>query len=163
MAEGGIRRAEHLVGDAPHGDAEAGGRVAFWTAERVEELLFLWSRGNSTTQIGVALGCSRNAVIGKLHRLDAPEPAEKLPVIRNRVYISQMSEVARAKNLLCQKRYRQRRKERERRENIAIFKAKGASPYSAAFRKHLPPQPEMTKGELRAMLAQAVLNTAALS
>ena len=41
-----------------------------WTNERVEELKNLWSEGLSASQIAKRLGdVTRNAVIGKVHRL----------------------------------------------------------------------------------------------
>src|SRR6476660_1320546 len=41
-----------------------------WTDERVEQLKALWSEGLSASQIARALGgVTRNAVIGKVHRL----------------------------------------------------------------------------------------------
>lgn len=40
-----------------------------WTAETIEALAALQAEGLSASQIGARLGCSRNAVIGKLHRL----------------------------------------------------------------------------------------------
>lgn len=41
-----------------------------WTPERVESLKAMWAEGHSCTQIAIKLkGCSRNAVIGKVHRL----------------------------------------------------------------------------------------------
>ena len=51
-----------------------------WTDERVELLKKLWSEGLSASQIATQLGgVSRNAVIGKAHRLglkvyEAPQP-----------------------------------------------------------------------------------------
>lgn len=57
-----------------------------WTDERVEQLKKLWSEGLSASQIATQLGgVSRNAVIGKVHRLklssrgrtNAPTPAPK--------------------------------------------------------------------------------------
>ena len=42
-----------------------------WTAERVELLKKLWADGLSASQIANELGnVTRNAVIGKVHRLD---------------------------------------------------------------------------------------------
>ncbi|MBE7219728.1 MAG: GcrA cell cycle regulator, partial [Caulobacteraceae bacterium] len=42
-----------------------------WTEERVERLSTLWLEGRSASQIAAELGegVSRNAVIGKVHRL----------------------------------------------------------------------------------------------
>ncbi len=55
-----------------------------WTEERVELLKQLWTDGRSASQIAAEIGgCSRNAVIGKIHRLGlsgrakpGPAPAE---------------------------------------------------------------------------------------
>lgn len=55
---------------------------ANWTDERVEQLKSLWADGLSASQIARALGgVTRNAVIGKVHRLGlagraAPAPSE---------------------------------------------------------------------------------------
>jgi GcrA cell cycle regulator len=44
-----------------------------WTDERVEKLKRLWAEGLSASQIASQLGgVSRNAVIGKVHRLNLP-------------------------------------------------------------------------------------------
>ena len=41
-----------------------------WTDERVEKLKELWTEGMSASQIAMVLGgVTRNAVIGKVHRL----------------------------------------------------------------------------------------------
>lgn len=40
-----------------------------WTDEQVEELKRLWEEGLTTGDIGKTLGVSKNAVVGKAHRL----------------------------------------------------------------------------------------------
>ena len=41
-----------------------------WTQERVEKLTELWATGLSTSEIGRRLGITKNAVVGKVRRLD---------------------------------------------------------------------------------------------
>ena len=49
-----------------------------WTSERVHLLTILWQKGNSASQIATELGegVSRNAVIGKIHRLGLSQRSE---------------------------------------------------------------------------------------
>ena len=44
-----------------------------WTDERLDELKKLWAEGLSISQIGEALGVSRNAIAGKAHRMRLPK------------------------------------------------------------------------------------------
>jgi GcrA cell cycle regulator len=71
-----------------------------WTDERVETLKKLWSDGLSASQIAAALGgITRNAVIGKVHRLGlsgrAKSPAAGEPRARKPRTHSAMLRVAR--------------------------------------------------------------------
>lgn len=43
-----------------------------WTDDRIAELGRLWKEGLSTAEIGRRLGISKNAVVGKAHRLNLP-------------------------------------------------------------------------------------------
>lgn len=43
-----------------------------WTLERVAELERLWATGATTAEIGRKLNVSKNAVVGKTHRLGLP-------------------------------------------------------------------------------------------
>ena len=43
--------------------------MTWWTESRVENLKAMWRAGMVASQIGERLGCSRNAVLGKLFRL----------------------------------------------------------------------------------------------
>src|ERR1700712_1999949 len=40
-----------------------------WTDEVIERLRALWTEGHSTAEIGRRMGVSKNAVVGKAHRL----------------------------------------------------------------------------------------------
>jgi GcrA cell cycle regulator len=55
-----------------------------WSSERIEQLRSLWQEGLSASQIAVSLGgITRNAVIGKAHRLGLtgrPSPIKNRPV-----------------------------------------------------------------------------------
>lgn len=44
-----------------------------WTDERLEKLMSLWDEGLSISQIGKALGVSRNSIAGKAHRMGLPK------------------------------------------------------------------------------------------
>ncbi len=44
-----------------------------WTEERLAQLRKLWDEGLSISQIGDALGVSRNAIAGKAHRMGLPK------------------------------------------------------------------------------------------
>ncbi len=40
-----------------------------WTPERIADLTRLWNEGLTTSEIGKRLGISKNAVVGKAHRM----------------------------------------------------------------------------------------------
>jgi GcrA cell cycle regulator len=52
-----------------------------WTAEAIERLKALWAEGHSTAEIGRRMGISKNAVVGKAHRLSLP--ARPSPIRRD--------------------------------------------------------------------------------
>src|SRR5882672_10904658 len=61
------------------------GPVSFWTAERIEQLRKLWDAGLSARQIAAEIGnCTRNAVIGKVHRLALTGRAKVKPTKQSR-------------------------------------------------------------------------------
>jgi len=43
-----------------------------WMTEQIVELRALWDEGHSVAEIGRRMGLSKNAVVGKAHRLDLP-------------------------------------------------------------------------------------------
>ena len=67
-----------------------------WTNEKVEKLKELWSKGHTASQIAGMLGdTTRNAVIGKAHRLDlearAPSKQSGKPKSRDNKQIRRTS------------------------------------------------------------------------
>ena len=54
-----------------------------WTDDRLEGLKKLWSEGLSISQIGEALGVSRNSIAGKAHRMGLPKRPS--PISRSKV------------------------------------------------------------------------------
>jgi GcrA cell cycle regulator len=58
-----------------------------WNDDVVERLRQLWAEGHSTAEIGRRFGISKNAVVGKAHRLDLPgrpSPIAKETVLARR-------------------------------------------------------------------------------
>jgi len=58
---------------------------SIWTPELMEQLAVLWAEGHSTAEIGRRMGISKNAVVGKAHRLQLkprPSPLKRPPVRR---------------------------------------------------------------------------------
>jgi hypothetical protein len=51
-----------------------------WSTERVDVLTEMWMAGHSARHISKVLETTRNAIIGKVHRLALPNPEKKLPV-----------------------------------------------------------------------------------
>ncbi len=52
-----------------------------WTDEAIARLKALWAEGHSTAEIGRRMGVSKNAVVGKAHRLHLP--ARPSPIRRD--------------------------------------------------------------------------------
>ncbi|WP_239451492.1 GcrA family cell cycle regulator, partial [Elioraea rosea] len=53
-----------------------------WTEEAIATLRQLWAEGLSTAEIGRRMGISKNAVVGKAHRLNLaarPSPIRRVP------------------------------------------------------------------------------------
>ncbi len=51
-----------------------------WTEERIADLMRMWTAGRTVSYIGTALGVSKNAVIGKAHRLKLPSRSSLIHV-----------------------------------------------------------------------------------
>jgi GcrA cell cycle regulator len=50
-----------------------------WDAATIQRLRDLWDEGHSTAEIGRRMGISKNAVVGKAHRLDLPPRPSPIP------------------------------------------------------------------------------------
>src|SRR5881392_518328 len=92
------------LSDSPEQASVSSGRderpAMSWTAERVETLKKLWADGLSASQIANELGnVTRNAVIGKVHRLGlsgrAKSPSSAAPRQRKARPAQQMMRVSR--------------------------------------------------------------------
>ena len=60
-----------------------------WTQERVDQLGQLWRQGLSTAEIGRRLGLTKNAVVGKAHRLSLePRPSPLKTPPRRRIIVT---------------------------------------------------------------------------
>lgn len=140
-----------------------------WTDERVAELTRLWANGLSAARIAEVMGLrSRNMVVGKVNRLALPKPEKKLPVVidyTKQRRLRQCPDITRAKANAYKRAYMKKWRAKRMfdvstKQGVrAMMLARGTSKTSAAYRKHLPPMPEMSKAEMRAMLAQAMQNT----
>jgi GcrA cell cycle regulator len=58
-----------------------------WTPERIECLTRLWEEGVTTAEIGRRIGVTKNAVIGKVHRIGlVPRVVKETPAPRRNVF-----------------------------------------------------------------------------
>ncbi len=56
-----------------------------WTPDRIETLKYLWQKGLSASNIAETLGgVSRNAVLGKIHRLELPKRKQKACMVKKK-------------------------------------------------------------------------------
>lgn len=83
----------------------------FWTSEKTAELKRLAGTDLSASQIGAELGCTRNAVLGKLERLGLKSMSAKLCVAR--------VEANKVKQKAVQERREERRRLQERKAALA--------------------------------------------
>ena len=149
------------------------GRSTDWPQDRTDKLKVLWAEGLSARDIAAQLGgITRNAVLGRVHRLGISKtrPARVAREKQKRIREKRLETRPLRSPLLFQPAgggpmpmVLRNRSAAQLRQARIIIKNNGATKTSAAYRKHLPKQPEMTRGELRAMLAQAVANTAEMT
>lgn len=120
-----------------------------WTDEKVTQLKFMWGRGESASVIAAEMGISRSATLGKVHRLRLPHRRTVATAPYIRVGAPRSS---RAKAAILERAAAKLNLDRSKRIEPTVKKFNIKTPL-----------PELTKGQLRAMLKQAVINTAAMT
>lgn len=123
-----------------------------WTDEQIDVLRALSAKGMTASEIGAEIGATKHSVITAAfhHQIQV--------ILHTDAEIYAMKQ---------RQRIREKRKNDKRKaltkpkpKPIMISVEPDVSRTSSFFRKQLPKIPEMTKNELRAMLADAVRNTA---
>lgn len=148
--------------------------VSFWTEDVIARLRTLWDDDAMTARlIAEDLGTTRNAVLGKAHRLDLPDKKSSgVSLLARRLEGRRVAEKSRPKKapktitVLARTGGGAFATGSMALKPAGEFKApkvdKGTSKTSPAYRNQLGFIPEMTSRQLRDMLADAVRNTAAL-
>ena len=76
-----------VVTPAVREEVESPPRVETWTQERIAQLTQLWEEGVTTAEIGRRIGVTKNAVIGKVHRIGLiPRVVKETPPPRRNVF-----------------------------------------------------------------------------
>lgn len=141
-----------------------------WPDNHSDALKRLVAAGRSYSEAADALNAefgtayTRNSCIGRGHRLGIGSQFQTRPVRspeeKRRIDNKNRRERRWAKNPDIARRYGQEAREKNNRE---IFLSRGATTTSAEYRRHIPRiSKELTRADLRAMLAQAMQNTAAM-
>lgn len=152
---------------------------SIWTEAKVARLTELWAAELPASAIGNDLGVSRNAVIGKVSRLNLPprDPGVN-PIARRLVEQKQeLDRTERARRGLAPRPIRPYRPKPKSvitagKHGLGFIKPKpewsapvvrpGTSKTSPDYRNRIGLAPDMTPNERRAFLAEAVRNTAEL-
>ena len=121
----------------------------FWTDERIARVATLAVAGYYGSQIGADIGCSLHSVLTICGR-------EGIPVNR---YTPEEQAYFDSKARAREERKKIKKRKKPETEARFVFTA-GTSKTSAIYRNQFPKLPEMSKAALRAMLADAVRNTA---
>jgi len=124
-----------------------------WTEALTADLIRLWDHGYSCSQIGAIIGVTRNAVIGKAHRLELPSRSGNVNALQRAVNPHPPG--------TPRKPPRMPRRQREFSPPKIITAVSNITGAFINF-KRPPLKRELTKNELRAMLTLAVQNTAAM-
>jgi hypothetical protein len=123
----------------------------FWTDEKRAQLRALAATGMFASEIGAILGVTKPSILTSCGRNGIPV------VMHTEAELAEM----RARARLREKRKRQKRA--AARPANAVHVQPGTSKTAPIYRNQLPRLPEMSKNQLRAMLTEAVRNTAGAS
>lgn len=142
-----------------------------WTEALTADLIRLWSHGYSCSQIGALIGCTRNAVIGKAHRLQLPTHTRcnfngQKRAINPIPPETPRSSKPRTKPTVFKSRERKPRTKipnPDARPPLIVTISSITGQYGGAIKFRRQRVAEMTKAEMREMLTTAVQNTAAKS
>jgi GcrA cell cycle regulator len=122
---------------------------SFWTDAKIDDLKSLWTSGDSASVIASQMGTTRNAVLGKVHRLGLEARVSSL----HQVDVGERRSVFKSPE----------KKPRQARDKAPPKIINVVSPLTGIFISKMAPQRTrdhlLTKSELRAMLTQAVINT----
>ena len=67
-----------------------------WNDETIARLRILWDEGHSTAEIGRRMGVTKNAIVGKAHRLELPARPSPIRRITDVGHVSRRDQVRRA-------------------------------------------------------------------
>jgi hypothetical protein len=122
----------------------------FWTEEKRAQLRALAATGITASEIGAIIGVTKPSVLTICGR-------NQIPVV---MHTEAEKAEMRARERLREKRKRQKRAATRPVNAVAINVQSGTSKTAPVYRNQLPRLPEMSKNQLRDMLAEAVRNTA---
>ena len=67
-----------------------------WNDEAIRRLRALWDEGHSTAEIGRRMGVTKNAVVGKAHRLDLPARPSPIRRVMGEAHVPRREQTRRA-------------------------------------------------------------------
>lgn len=139
-----------------------------WSDGQIAELKALWIAGPSAAVIARKLGKTRNAVLGKVHRLNLEQRSN-----RNGTYYGPDRETIQHRGTprkinrqsvfkVSERKPAFRPPNPDARAPLLVVMSPITGGYLNTIRRKRTFQPEFTKDQLRAQLTQAIINTAAL-
>jgi GcrA cell cycle regulator len=122
--------------------------IFVWTDDKINELKRLWVRGLSATQVGKEMSITRNAVIGKVHRLGLerwlkPKSQEERDVVRSEQRRKKNEHERLKRKLGERKSNTRRRKKMQKQPKVGpVFEGFIGIPFAdlRPFSKHAPNQ-----------------------